>query len=347
MGRLRTVNRQDPPRFKRGRKQFYYDHGIINGKRTYEPLGADEPLALKMWAEIAGAPAATRGTTFGDAAKRYERDVLPTIDIRTRKDYALQLPRLVKVFGRMALETITTQHVLQFIDRRSQKVEKDGKITGGKHAAAREVALFSTVFNHARAWGYTSASNPRQGIRLPKAKRDTYVTDAQYRAIYDKADEILRDAMDLAYCVGQRPGDTLRIMRTDIRDDELWLTPSKTRNSSRKKLRIAIEGELELVLERITSRPRKITSLRLFQRDDGSAITLQALERRWVDARQAAGIEPHLAQFRDLRAKAATDLDNKEHAQRLLGHTTVVTTEVYTRDRAGDRVLPLNRKVRG
>lgn len=51
-------------------------------------------------------------------------------------------------------------------------------------------------------------------------------------------------------------------------------------------------------------------------------------------------------QFRDLRAKAATDADDLGHAQRLLGHRNRTTTEIYTRERKGDLVRPLSKKIK-
>ena len=46
-------------------------------------------------------------------------------------------------------------------------------------------------------------------------------------------------------------------------------------------------------------------------------------------------------QFRDIRAKAATDTGDLTHAQKLLGHKTRNMTESYTRDRQGKKVSPL------
>jgi hypothetical protein len=42
-----------------------------------------------------------------------------------------------------------------------------------------------------------------------------------FKAVYDKADQPTRDAMDLAFLAGQRPGDSLRFGETDIRDGVL------------------------------------------------------------------------------------------------------------------------------
>ena len=57
-----------------------------------------------------------------------------------------------------------------------------------------------------------------------------------------------------------------------------------------------------------------------------------------VRAREKAGIEKAAFQFRDLRAKAATDTDDAvgiEAARVLLGHTTQNMTKRYIRNRKG------------
>lgn len=346
MGRKRTVHRDFPPHLKLNGKTFYYDHGIVDGKRKYTALGQDHPIALRRWAELEGEQVPASAGTFGDAVKRYRREVLKTVDTKTQAEYTRQLLTLEKAFARLPLDKLTAEVAKEYFRRRSiKRTDQKGRVRGGPHAAARELALLSTVFNHARQWGYTNAANPRQGMRLPKAKRTAYVTDAQYKAIYEHADEILRDAMDLAYQTGQRPSDVLRMSRADIQDGHLLVTPRKTSKTSRAKIRVPIVGELELVLKRIQERPRKITSVRLLQFSNGDAVGLQALERRWSVARAAAGIPAELAQFRDIRAKTSTDLEDLEHAQKLLAHTSVQTTEGYRRGRRGDVVQPLNRKI--
>jgi integrase len=53
----------------------------------------------------------------------------------------------------------------------------------------------------------------------------------------------------------------------------------------------------------------------------------------------AAGIT--YCQFRDIRAKAAIDVESLERAQSLLGHENRAMTEHYVRNRAGKKVRPL------
>lgn len=344
MGRRRTVHRDLPPHLKRRGPSYYYDHGLVDGKRKYTPLGRDLPLALRRWAELEGTTE-LRGTTFADAAARYRREVLRTKAPKTQASYAAALDVLEGVFGAMALDRITPEITADYLRRRSVVKMKDGKRRGGPTIAARELAVLSLVFNLAREWGYTAAANPRYGKRLPKSKRPVYVTDEVFAAIYEHADELLRDAMDLAYLIGQRPADVLRIRRDQIRDGRLEIQPAKTRRSSGAKVSIEITGELAIVLERITSRPRRISSVLLFQRPDGSAVTIQMIQRRWQAARADAGVPAEAAQFRDLRAKAATDLADLAHAQALLAHSSRGTTEVYIRGRVGERVQPVSRKL--
>jgi integrase len=102
-----------------------------------------------------------------------------------------------------------------------------------------------------------------------------------------------------------------------------------------------VEGDLAKVISRILSKPRKTENLALLQDLDGQRLTYFALRSRFDKARNAAGVN---FQFRDLRAKAATDTEDLAHAQRLLGHKNRTTTEIYTRERRGDLVKPFNRR---
>ncbi|GAA5234231.1 hypothetical protein FOZ76_10800 [Verticiella sediminum] len=85
--------------------------------------------------------------------------------------------------------------------------------------ANRELAPFSHIFNYAREIGLTAAPKPSAGVRKTREKgRDVYVEDDIYRRVYEKADEPLQEALDLAYPTGQRPADTLAIDERDSRE---------------------------------------------------------------------------------------------------------------------------------
>ncbi len=140
--------------------------------------------------------------------------------------------------------------------------------------------------------------------------------------------------MDLALLTGQRPADVLKMKREDIRDGALFVAQNKIG----AKRAIEVVGELAQVLERIAARQRERLSAFLVQDDNGRPLTMLAMRGRFDKARKAAGVA---FQFRDIRAKTASDTGDLGHSQRLLGHKNRDMTEHYVRERIGQRVKPL------
>ena len=259
-------------------------------------------------------------------------------------------------------DDIEPVHMRQYLDWRIKWTIKDmtdknrKRVKAGKEPlpvpkdaghvrANREKALFSHIWNYARGKGLTNKPNPCAGIKGHKETgRDVYVDDEIYKLVHSAADEPLRDALDLAYLIGQRPADVLKLSRSDIKDGALWLKQNKTGN----KVRVAIVGELEALIERISK--RRVMGLSLVNMRDGTPMTKYMLRHAMDAARDAAvKLAPHLEkrirefQFRDLRAKAATDKDEVEGiaaAQEQLGHTTTAMTRQYVRHRKGKLVNP-------
>lgn len=341
MGRKPTRNTNLPAgmraRHRRAKTYYYLDTGAMPRKEI--PLGSDYVLAVQKWAELTMSNK-PRGEliTFRYAAEGYQRDVLPTKALRTQKDNLKELAKLYEFFDNppVPLDDIQPVNVRQYLDWRGQTA---------KVRANREKALFSHIFNYARDKGLTSQPNPCAGIKGHKeAGRNTYVDDVTYAAVWNAAEAPLRDAMDLAYLTGQRPADVLKFTRNDIKEGALWIEQNKTG----KRLRIAIEGELAAVVQRISA--RKVISMRLITTAKGDAMTAVALRGAFDRARtKAAEDNPELAervkafQFRDLRAKAGTDKEEMHGiaaAQDQLGHTTQAMTAHYVRHRRGKLVKP-------
>lgn len=126
----------------------------------------------------------------------------------------------------------------------------------------------------------------------------------------------------------------LKLKRTDIRDGALWIVQNKTG----ARLGIEIAGELAATIVRINERPRHAISGYLSQDENGQPLTQGALRSRFDKARSMAKVD---FQFRNIRAKAATDTGDLAHSQMLLGHKNRDMTEHYVRSRVGARVRPL------
>ena len=346
MGRSAYRHKNLPPRMRKRTKngRDYYSYCLGGKDRKEIALGSNFLAAVEKWAELERehggfVVVAQSGPTFIDLCTRYISDVLPTKAPRTRQDNLKEIENLKKFFGNppAPLHEIRPLHIRQYLDQRT----KGGK---GQVRANREKALFSHMFNFARSVGLTDSENPVKGIKgFSETGRSTvYVEDSDFENVLKEADQPTRFAMRLAYLTGQRPGDVLSASAGDVKDGHLHFEQSKTG----KKLRIEITGELKVLMAEIMSyrRVKNVVHQYLLVTESGSKLTEGALKGRFTKARAAAGVDSKGFQFRDLRAKAATDTTEKtgdiRQAQRQLGHAALSMTEHYTRQRKGDAVKP-------
>ena len=167
--------------------------------------------------------------------------------------------------------------------------------------------------------------------------RSRYATDTEFDQVKTHAHATVIDAMDLALRTGQRPADVLKLKHADIRDGALWIVQNKTS----ARLGIEVIGELAATIARINARPYEATSAYLIQNANGQPLTKDALRSRFDKARTLAGLGWVSFQFRDIRAKAATDTGGLAHSQKLLAHKNRGMTEHYVKARMGERVKQL------
>ena len=217
---------------------------------------------------------------------------------------------------------------------------------GSPVRANREIATLSHVFNMAREWGITTKENPCQGVRKNREKpRDYYANDVVWAAVYSKAPQELKDAMDLAYLTGQHPADVLMMRKDDVEGGYLLVQQNKT--GKRLRIRVNSDGEvnsLGKLLNQIAARNSKLVTSYLIVSKTGRRMTATMLRKRWDEARESAKTNALLEkdsvladkiaafQFRDIRPKAASEITDIGEASLLLGHTEGdITQRVYRR----------------
>lgn len=252
------------------------------------------------------------------------------------------LRQLRAVFDSAPIDSITPHAIAQYRDARTAKVR-----------ANREVTLLSHVFNMAREWGYTKGENPCRGVRKNKERpRDFYADKEVWDAVHEQACVELKDAMDINYLTGQRPGDVLRMKDADIREGALHVRQGKTNKFLRIMLETAgVKSELAKVIERIQSRTGRASGSFLVTLSNGDQVKQHHLRLRFDTARAAAAKAAEEAskmdlakrikqfQFRDIRAKSASEISDMKAASELLGHTEEdLTCRVYRR--VGQAVTP-------
>lgn len=128
----------------------------------------------------------------------------------------------------------------------------------------------------------------------------------------------------------------LKPTRQDIQNGALCVARTNTGG----KVRIAIEGPLVALLDRLQGYP--VGSVYLIRDQRGLPFRLQAIRRLFWVACAALGAD---WQLRDLRPKAGTDFDDNMAANRLLGHAAISTTDGYLRRVAGCKANPPMREI--
>jgi integrase len=324
-----------------------------SGRRKEFPLGCERIAAFRKYADVMELPSKP-DYTFTDLVARYEKEVIPKKAPETQKGNRQELKELSKFFGSppAPLNQITPQRVQQYVDLRGTK------------RANKEKALLSHMFNTARKWGWTSLANPCTGIRgLAERGRNLYIEDDAFELLKELADEPTRNALDLAYLTALRPGDLLSLTSEKIIGDELVVKPGKNQNSTDRIIRYRLRAEdgswnlLGALLETLRPDKEKAPVTYALLRDaNGNKFTYSQRRRGFDNAKKLAlkqliaegntALAAHISkiQFRDVRAKAATDkvirTGDMRSAQMQLGHASATMTEHYVRARLGDVVEP-------
>ena len=274
-------------------------------------------------------------TTMDALFDRYLRDVVPQKSPATQKLNRAQILCLRKVFGGMHPTDVTAPHICSFRDKRGAKTPT---------SANRELEVLAHTFRYAVEWGAISHNPCREVRKLRLLKRNRYVQDWEFQAVYEIASPRMKVAMDLALLTGLRRGDLLSLTRDDLTEDGILVTPSKTETSSGKTLLIEWSEDLREVVGRAKCIKPQVRQHLICNRQ-GKAYTPHGFTGMWKKLIERALEKTHLTEsfrFNDLRAKSASD-DTLEAASERLGHTNLRTTQDFYR-RKPSRVKPLARR---
>jgi integrase len=328
---------------------FYYRHR--DGR--WERIGTDL-TAAKRRAGLYNDPGGVYGTV-GYWLDRFliactERVKAHDLAARTLSDYTDNTEPLKAYFGNMAPEDIKPSDVQAYLDI-GRKAKRPVR-------ANREKACLSSMLSWLmRQPGATVMQvNPcmqasgTQGNA--EAKRERYVTDAQYRAVWAAAGTQVRLLMDLTYRTLQRPeSDILGWTPAIIASDEH--TKARILHFRQGKtgvwVKIALTADLDALIRRAMGEPPQIGQPLVHNRQGerytytGIMAMLTAAIKKANKGRAEADRIPSFG-FRDLKGKGATDMWKAgvpiERIQLLCGHADKATTEKYIKARWSEAAQP-------
>jgi len=348
MGRKRTNG--DP--FGLAGTRLVFSHGAfyyIHPSKKWQRIGTDlaEAKAFSRRMQDPDGVYGTVGYWLDEWLLDCDRRVkIKDLSARTLKDYTEAVGLLKTFFGQMAPESVLPSHVQQYLDI--------GAHAGRPTRANREIAALSSCISWLIRSGKTTATvNPCMKLSGVKgnseSKRDRYVTDDEYKAVYRAAGTQVRLLMELTYRTLQRPeSDIIRWTPAILsRDPSGKRVIEFTQAKTRTKLRIQLTQDLELlILRAMGETPRIDQPIVHNRRGEGYTYTgIMSMLSRAID-RANEGREQKIAHFgfRDLKGKGATDMwlsgEPIERIQALCGHADKSTTEKYIKARWRESLAP-------
>lgn len=307
MNRPRKKDRHLPACVYQKHGAFYY---VKAGKWT--KIGDTLPAALTEYARLVE-PKVEGG--MDPLLNRW----LGQIEVKpnTYAQYRLAVDRLKVEMSEFTPAQVRPSTVAQLLDHHRAT----------PNMANRMRSVLKLAFDKAVLWGMCD-SNPVVTVKpFAERKRDRYVTDAEFAAIREKANEQCRAVMDLCFLTAQRIGDILNIKHADISEEGIAFTQEKTG----KRLIIAMTPDLAAVVARAKTM-RNVRGFYLVAQRNGKPYSYKGMRDNFARAVKAAKIED--VTLHDLRAKSITDGEKQGlDPQKLAGHNDARTTKIYLRDR--------------
>lgn len=319
MGRKRQLSDQwMPPRVYRGKAAFEF-HPKIGGAIRLCHLDASRAVVWARYEQVVE-ERSTKAGTFGELLKDYLGSVgFKELSARTQKNYCDYEERLTSVFGIVPCNRIEPKHIRKYLDRRGSK---------SKYGANREIQFMKVVCS----WGYERGRldmNPCKGVRLFTEKpRSRYITDIEYKAVYDTAPDVVKAAMEIAYLCAARQSDILDMKLSQLRPEGIFIRQAKTGKAQIKTWTPRLRAALELA----KSQPSEIGTMYVIHNRKGQRYTRTGFASMWRRARIKAGKDFKNKldfTFHDIKAKSISDYDGDK--QRFSGHKTFSQVVVYDR----------------
>jgi len=315
-------------------------------------LAEAEQQAYKLWVDKI--VTTDKPFTLQDLFDRYELQVIPKKAAATQKSNRQSLKRLRNVFDlKQPVIDFKTHQAYQYRDYVSNNLSAK--------RANLDVEVLSHLFTKAIEWG-CNIQHPVKGIvgKISIPDRDRYVEDEELKEFLSVCNAMQKVYIPLKLATGKDKSMLLRIKLGDITSEGIKF-PKRQKTAGKKGGKSSIvpfehQGEstgLKEIIDDIMSwRKRwcKVQSFYLFASSMGQPlITDQGItsnfdsqwQRTMKKALQTTSLDERFTEH-DLKAKTASDLEDAEHASKLLQHHSTATTKRIYR-RKPEIVLPFKR----
>ena len=342
----RPENKPLPTRWRKKGNAYYYrvpagqEHAWDN--KTEFPLGRSLGEAHKNFSARVARYDDIK--TMVHLADRYELEIVVDKAPATQKSNHRSIGFIRQVFAHSHVADVTPQDIYKFRDFVAQQKSKK--------QANLALEVLSHMFTKSIEWGIRGEHpmTDKKVVKFSLEARDRYVEDWELAEFLSVAGEFLNCYVDLKLLTGMDKADLLSIKKQEsLKDDRLEVNKRrKTKRHANKRKRYfphmhPATGEstgIEESVNRILATKRKVGSLYLFAtrtgqpyiKEDGTTSGFDSIwQRAMKKALKETKLEVSFTEH-DLRAKAASDEETDEEAQRLLDHSNPqMTRRTYRR----------------
>ena len=282
--------------------------------------------------------------TIAQLLDRYVYEVTPTKAPRTQKGEIKMIRHLRALIGANSVVSFSPKNAYQIRDYLQRDARTDRNRKDGKTYANHHMAVLKHVFTKSIEWGlrndhpmingsFKMFETSRTEMRVP--------TDQEVRAAIRSANPTIQAYCRLKLMTGLRRTDLLGLKLSDIRDQYLYVTPSKTAKSTGQTLRIEITPELDEVLKECKAiQPLSIFLFKTrrgqsYMSEDKGCSGFESMWQRW----QSKLPKEQRFTERSLRNTVGHQGDLATASERL-GHASSATTKRFYRDNVST-VTPL------
>ena len=259
--------------------------------------------------------------TWKAAAGRWLEEIGPSLKPATFKRYRVSLKQLRPILDHLYLDEINLRTIAKVAGRRG--------VTNATRR--RDLTAVSSVLRSTVAWGWRE-DNPakawdRSIVRETRLPIDP-PSDADIAAVRAIAPAMMVRMMDLALQTGMRQGEIVYLEHAQVRLQELEILLTRTKTNAPRIIPVSDPLLVRGVVGTITGTPRHIVSKYVFWHHDGRPFKQFATSFATVRDRAGATFR-----FHDLRHRFAIDYlkrgGNIYNLQKILGHSSITTTEIY------------------
>lgn len=263
---------------------------------------------------------ATPAVTVNDILDRFESEYIPyELSPRTARDYARHVRDLRRWFGERIADEIRPRDFAQFMNVRKGRIQRN-----------KQLAVLSCAFTQAVGVWYMCDRNPCRDVKRHRSRpRDREVTDAEFSGFMATVPYKMRLAMQLSVLTGQRQGDILSLLWSQVDREQGKIRFKQAKTGKRLAIRITPVLD-ELLIQCMDMAP---AGEHVIRRRDGERYTSDGFRAIWQRYQRRWAKNGHERfTYHDLRARAAAKCKTVEEAMLLLGHQNIsMTRRVYDR----------------